>query len=96
MIKYTENQFKECIAHVSSTPEGKIVLAYLKDYCRYGKDIAHTDPNIVQANATLQRAWLKLRSYIKPTTLAEIEIFYEKEEIKNAKKEKSKNKSYSK
>lgn len=77
MIEIDEKKFIQCLNHIAATPEGKAVLACLKEYCRYDNDlVVEGKPEDTYANATLRRAYLYFRKRIDIKHLIEIEFNY--------------------
>lgn len=79
MIEIDEKAFVTALNEVAATDNGKVVLACLKEYCRYDADlVAENSPENTYANATLRRAYIFLRSRIRPEHLKKIEYDYKR------------------
>jgi hypothetical protein len=79
MTEIDEKTFIDALNHVAATDEGKIVLACLKEYCRFDGDIlAENSTENTYANATLRRAYLYLRNRIRAEHLKKIEYDYKR------------------
>jgi hypothetical protein len=77
MIEIDEKAFTDALNRIAANEDGKKVLACLKEYCRFDGDmIAECSLENTYANATLRRAYLYLRTRIKPEYLRDIEFNY--------------------
>jgi hypothetical protein len=84
MIEIDEKAFTDALNHVASTAEGKIILACLKEYCRFDGDIlVENSTENTYANATLRRAYLYFRKRLKPEYLKTIEYDYRRKVTTN-------------
>lgn len=85
-VKVTEQVFREAIARLSQSDDGRVVLAWLANYCFHtGPALDKSSLENTYANAAVQSVYRTLRTFIKPKDLREIEFFYDivKEEENN-------------
>jgi len=76
-VEIDEKAFVAALNEVAATDSGKIILACLKEYCRFDGDIlSENSPDNTYANATLRRAYLYFRNRIRPEFLKKIEFDY--------------------
>lgn len=79
MIEVDEKAFVTALNEVAATDSGKVILACLKEYCRFDGDIlAEGSTENTYANATLRRAYLYFRNRIRPEFLKRIEFDYKR------------------
>lgn len=79
MIEVDEAGFVKALNEVAASDSGRIVLACLKEYCRYDSDIlVENSPENTYANATLRRAYIYLRTRIRTEHLKKIEYDYKR------------------
>ncbi len=83
MKSITDKTLTDALNHIAGTEEGQLVLAYLKDWCGYGKD--KTRPRIEDtfANAATERVYINLRRMIRPEHLKKIEFDYQRKAEQN-------------
>jgi len=82
VIEIDEDAFVKALNHVAATDEGKVILACLKEYCRFDGDIiAENSMENTYANATLRRAYLYFRSRIRSEHLKKIEYDYKRKVV---------------
>jgi hypothetical protein len=74
----TDKALTDAINHVAATPEGQLVLAYLKDWCGYGKDKTRPRMEDTFANAATERVYINLRRMIRAEHLKKIEFDYQR------------------
>lgn len=82
--KITEQTFREALARVAGSDDGRIVLAWLASYCFHtGSALEKGSLENTYANAAVQNVYRSLRSFIKPENLRKIEFDYTitKEEV---------------
>ena len=86
-MKYiTEKTLTDSINHIAGTEEGQIVLAYLKDWCGYGKDKTRLRVEDTFANAATERVYINLRRMIRAEHLKKIEFDYQQKAEQNDRK----------
>jgi len=78
MKSITDKNLAESINQVAATEEGQLVLAYLKDWCGYGKDKTRPRMEDTFANAATERVYINLRRMIRPEHLKKIEFDYQR------------------
>lgn len=78
MKSITDKTLTDAINHVAATEEGQLVLAYLKDWCGYGKDKTRPRMEDTFANAATERVYINLRKMIRPQYLKKIEFDYQR------------------
>jgi hypothetical protein len=79
MIEIDEQSFTKALNEVAASDSGRIVLACLKEYCRYDGDVLVSNSlENTYANATLRRAYIYLRSRIRTEHLKKIEYDYKR------------------
>jgi hypothetical protein len=76
MKPITEKNLTDALNHIAAIPEGQLVLAYLKDWCGYGKDKTRPRMEDTFANAATERVYINLRRMIRPEHLKKIEFDY--------------------
>ena len=76
MIQITDKSLTEALNHIAAIPEGQLVLAYLKDWCGYGKDKTRPRMEDTFANAATERVYINLRRMIRAEHLKKIEFDY--------------------
>lgn len=84
--KITEKIFKEALTRLSATDDGRIVLAWLSNYCFHnGSALDVASLERTYANAAVQNVYRSLRAFISPENLRKIEFDYvlTKEEVKD-------------
>lgn len=76
-VKVTEKVFREAIARLSKSDDGRIVLAWLAHYCFHtGLALEKGNLENTYANAAVQGVYRALRCFIKPEDLRSIEFDY--------------------
>lgn len=78
MKSITDKTLTDAINHVAATEEGQLVLAYLKDWCGYGKDKTRPRMEDTFANAATERVYINLRKMIRAQYLKKIEFDYQR------------------
>lgn len=78
MIPITDKALTDSLNHIAALPEGQLVLAYLKDWCGYGKDKTRPRMEDTFANAATERVYINLRRMIRPEHLKKIEFDYQR------------------
>jgi hypothetical protein len=84
MIEYDEESFKESMAVVTATPEGKIIFAWLRD--ALGWESCHVNLENNNANVydmTRRNIYGGLRKFISRDSLKDIEFNHSKKAVKN-------------
>ena len=77
MIDITEAVSKESIRRLAGTDDGRIVLAWLKEYCfQNNTALVPGDLTATYANAAVQGVYRALRSFIGREDLKKIEFEY--------------------
>ena len=76
MKSITDKTLTDALNHIAATDEGQLVLAYLKDWCGYGKDKTRPRLEDTFANAAVERVYINLRRMIRPEHLKKIEFDY--------------------
>jgi hypothetical protein len=74
----TDKELTEALNHIAALPEGQLVLAYLKDWCGYGKDKTRPRMEDTFANAATERVYINLRRMIRAEYLKKIEFDYQR------------------
>lgn len=75
--KITEKTFREALARLSSTDDGRILLAWLANYCFHnGSPLDRESLEKTYANAAVQNVYRALRAFVKPEDLRRIEFDY--------------------
>lgn len=84
MIEVDEQAFIKALNEVAASDSGRVVLSCLKEYCRYDGDIVvENSTENTYANAVLRRAYIYLRSRIRPEHLKKIEYDYKRKVAQN-------------
>lgn len=78
MINITDKSLADALNHIAALPEGQMVLAYLKDWCGYGKDKTRQRLEDTFANAATERVYINLRRMIRAEHLKKIEFEYQR------------------
>lgn len=78
MKSITDKNLNDAINHVAATEEGRLVLAYIKDWCGYGKDKTRPRLEDTFANAAVERVYINLRRMIRAEHLKKIEFDYQR------------------
>ncbi len=74
LIKVNKAQAAESIKRCAETEDGKILLAVLQKECGFMSNVmSMDDPNKTQVFAAQRSIWAKLRNYINPESLIDIE-----------------------
>lgn len=84
--KITEKTFRESLNRLAGTDDGRIVLAWLCNYCFHnGSALDRESLEKTYANAAVQNVYRALRAFISPENLRKIEFDYvlTKEEVKD-------------
>ncbi len=76
MKPITDKALIDALNHIAAIPEGQLVLAYLKDWCGYGKDKTRPRMEDTFANAATERVYINLRRMIRVEHLKKIEFDY--------------------
>jgi len=76
MKPITDKTLTDALNHIAATAEGQLVLAYIKDWCGYGKDKTRPRMEDTFANAATERVYINLRRMIRPEHLKKIEFDY--------------------
>lgn len=76
MKSITDKTLSEALNHIAAIPEGQIVLAYLKDWCGFGRDKIRPRLEDTYANTATERVYLNLRRMISAEHLKKIEFDY--------------------
>lgn len=75
--KITEKTFKEALARVAGSDDGRIVLAWLAHYCFHqGSPLDRESLEKTYANAAVQNVYRSLRALISAENLRKIEFDY--------------------
>jgi hypothetical protein len=81
MIKISDKLLKTSINEVAATDSGKILIAALKDACRWDDTyLSSEDPQVTQFFAAQRGIYGALRKLIKIEHLKQIEFNYKREE----------------
>lgn len=78
MKSITDKNLTDALNHIAGTEEGQLVLAYLKDWCGYGKDKTRPRLEDTFANAATERVYINLRRMIRAEYLKKIEFDYQR------------------
>jgi hypothetical protein len=77
LIEYTEKKLTEAINEVAATDAGKILLAAIKESCKWDLTlVAHDNPQVTQFYAAQRGLYGSLRQKIRIEYLKEIEFNY--------------------
>lgn len=83
MIEIDETGFNESLNRIAASDDGKILLAWLGDWCGFGRVKIGSDLETTYANANMERLYLMLRERIKPEHLKKIEYDYKRKAVSN-------------
>ncbi len=77
MIEVTEQTFNESVKRLAGSDDGRIVLAWLKEFCFHnGTPLVRGNLEDTYANAAVQNVYRALRAFVKPEDLRKIEYDY--------------------
>lgn len=83
MKEITDKGLSDALNHIAALDEGQLVLAYLADWCGFGKSKLVVRLEDTYANAAIERVYINLRSKIRPEYLKAIENDYKRKAVKN-------------
>lgn len=86
MIEIDDKQFQESLNLICGTHEGRVVMAYIADWCGYARPKIGNTLEATYANANVERLYLMLRDKIKPEHLKEIEFDYKRKAVTNGRR----------
>lgn len=77
MIDVSEDTFREAMARVAASDDGRMVLSWIRDYCFHnGTAFVRGSMEDTYANAARQDVYRALRTFIRPENLKSIEYDY--------------------
>lgn len=89
MMDINEDVFTESIKRLAGTDDGRIVLAWLKEYCFHnGSPLVPGSLEATYANAAVQGVYRAIRAFINKEDLRKIEYDYVIKKTENKRKAK--------